>query len=78
MLIIIRPKNANKCFYSDKKMIYINCPKCGKRLLEGDIGSNVRIKCCNCESIFSAQILSEGVLIKPKDKFAAEESKENK
>ncbi len=55
-------------------MIYVNCPKCGKRLLEGEIGSNIRIKCGNCDKVYSAKILAEEVIIKPKDKFVAEEN----
>lgn len=51
-------------------MIYINCPRCGKRLFEGELGSTVKIKCGNCEKLYFTRVTSEEVIIKPKDKFA--------
>ena len=54
-------------------MIYVNCPKCGKRLMEGEVGSTVKIKCGNCDKLYIARILPEEVIIKPKDKFAADD-----
>lgn len=54
-------------------MIFINCPKCGKRLLEGEVGSTVKIKCCNCENLYFAKVLPDEIIIKPKDKFIGDE-----
>lgn len=37
-------------------MKFVSCPKCGHKLLEGEKGSNVNVKCNKCKSIISVKI----------------------
>ena len=53
-------------------MLYINCPMCGKKLFEGEAGSNVKVKCGHCEKLFSVKLLIDEVIIKSKDKVFCE------
>lgn len=49
-------------------MIYVNCPHCGGRLLEGEEGSHVVIKCVKCNSLFEVVIDKERIEISLKQK----------
>ena len=42
-------------------MNYVNCPKCGHKLLEGEKGSCVNVKCNKCKSIIRVKIDSDTV-----------------
>lgn len=42
-------------------MTYVNCPKCGHKLLEGETGSKVQVKCNKCKSIVNVTIQTSGV-----------------
>ncbi len=44
-------------------MTYVNCPKCGHKLLEGEDGSKVQVKCNKCKSIVNVSIQSSGVSV---------------
>ena len=37
-------------------MMFINCPSCGHKLLEGEKGSCVTVKCSKCKSIVLVKI----------------------
>ena len=47
-------------------MKYINCPNCGSRLLEGDDGSHIVLKCCKCSKLFEVTVNMAGVSVIPK------------
>lgn len=42
-------------------MKFVNCPKCGHKLLEGENGSFVNVKCNKCKSIVSVKIQGDSV-----------------
>ena len=42
-------------------MKYVNCPQCGHKLLEGEQGSCVVVKCNKCKSIVQVTIQSNAV-----------------
>lgn len=42
-------------------MNYVNCPKCGHKLLEGEKGSFVNVKCNKCKSIIQVKIDNETI-----------------
>lgn len=51
-------------------MIFVNCPLCGQRLIEGKYGSAVRLKCSKCGEIIRVVIKEDGITILPnKDKI---------
>ena len=59
-------------------MVYINCPKCGHKLMEVETGSSlVRIKCGKCGKIIKASVRANEVTIEINEKFSAQESEEN-
>lgn len=37
-------------------MIFINCPKCGQKLMEAESGSCVQTKCSKCSNIIKVEI----------------------
>ena len=37
-------------------MVFVNCPICGRKLLEGKSGSFVQVKCCHCASIVQVEV----------------------
>jgi len=37
-------------------MIYVSCPKCGRKLLEGEKGSTVQVKCKKCNCLLHAEL----------------------
>jgi phage FluMu protein Com len=44
-------------------MNFVNCPNCGRKLLEGKEGSFVQVKCTKCNRIFAVEITSQGVSV---------------
>ena len=42
-------------------MKFVNCPQCGHKLLEGESGSSVNVKCNKCKSIVSVKIRGDSV-----------------
>ncbi len=46
-------------------MKYVYCPICGHKLLEGQDGSRVNVKCNKCKSIIEVSILTENVTVTP-------------
>lgn len=42
-------------------MKFVNCPQCGHKLLEGESGSNVNVKCNKCKSIVNVKLLDDTV-----------------
>ena len=57
-------------------MIYVNCPRCGGRLLEGEEGSHVVIKCVKCNGLFEVVIKKEQIEISLRQKTQKEIPKE--
>lgn len=53
-------------------MVFINCPLCGQRLLEGDEGSHVQIKCTKCGNVAKVKIGHENISIENKVKTIKE------
>ena len=51
-------------------MIHVNCPICGKKLIEGKEGSSISIQCGKCKQIIIASI-NRGELVTT---YATEES----
>ena len=45
-------------------MVYVNCPECGHRLMESDECSNVRVKCCKCNTLIVICINNNEMRIK--------------
>ena len=37
-------------------MKFVNCPKCGHKLLEGESGSCVNVKCNKCKSVVNVKL----------------------
>ncbi len=46
-------------------MKFVYCPICGHKLLEGQDGSNVKVKCNKCKSIIEVSILKEHITVIP-------------
>ena len=46
-----------------EKSMYVNCPKCGHRLLEGEKGSAVRIKCVKCALLCKVTVSENGIVV---------------
>ncbi len=44
-------------------MTYINCPVCGGRLLEGEEGSCVKLKCNKCGKLVRVKIKNGEVIL---------------
>lgn len=44
-------------------MKYVNCPVCGGKLLEGEEGSRVVVKCAKCGRLSEAVIGGESVTV---------------
>lgn len=44
-------------------MKYVNCPVCGGKLLEGEEGSRVVVKCAKCGRLAEAVIGGESVTV---------------
>ena len=42
-------------------MKFINCPSCGHKLLEGENGSTVNVKCNKCKSIVHVNLRNDMV-----------------
>lgn len=57
-------------------MKYINCPQCGGRLLEGEEGSHVAIKCAKCGTVFEVFIGKEQIEISLRSKQPRETLKQ--
>lgn len=57
-------------------MIYVNCLRCGGRLLEGEEGSHVVIKCVKCNGLFEVVIKKEQIEISLRQKTQKEIPKE--
>lgn len=56
-------------------MKFINCLKCGGRLLEGEEGSHVVIKCVKCSSLLEVFIGKNKVEISAREKIQQEPAK---
>lgn len=46
-------------------MRFVNCPICGHKLLEGNSGSIVRVKCNKCKSIVEVNISENNINVVP-------------
>ncbi len=46
-------------------MKFVNCPICGHKLLEGDDGSVVKVKCNKCKSIVEVGIFKDNITVVP-------------
>lgn len=44
-------------------MTHVNCPNCGHKLLEGEHGSSVSVKCNKCKSIVQVKIDNQSVTL---------------
>ena len=44
-------------------MKFVNCPQCGHKLLEGENGSIVNVKCNKCKSIVSVKLHDDTVTL---------------
>lgn len=42
-------------------MKFVNCPLCGHKLLEGENGSNVKVKCNKCKSVVNVTLNDDSV-----------------
>lgn len=42
-------------------MKYIYCPQCGRKLLEGEEGSSVQVKCTKCGLLVKASIAASEI-----------------
>lgn len=40
-------------------MKFVNCPQCGRKLLEGENGSSVTVKCNKCKSIVKVNLCAD-------------------
>ena len=56
-------------------MKYVSCPQCGGRLMEGEKGSHVVIKCVKCNGLFDVYINEDRIEIKLKQKTQNEMQK---
>ena len=45
-------------------MLYVSCPKCGRKLLEGVEGSSVQVKCTKCNLVVKATLQENGIALK--------------
>ena len=52
-------------------MIFVSCPACGQKLLEGEAGSRVRLKCNKCGGIVEVKLEEAGVNLTVKEKKEA-------
>ena len=44
-------------------MQFVNCPSCGGRLMEGEDGSRVRVKCNKCGKLVNVGIDRERITV---------------
>ena len=51
----------NKITERRQKMKYVGCPQCGHKLLEGENGSRVAVKCNKCKAIVTVEIKEDAV-----------------
>lgn len=56
-------------------MKYVNCPVCGGKLLEGEEGSRVVVKCAKCGRLSEAVIGGESVTVTLKSPCADKDAK---
>ena len=43
-------------------MKFVNCPHCGHKLLEGENGSSVNVKCSKCKSVVNVILDADGTV----------------
>ena len=55
----------------------INCTHCGQKLIEGNVGNNIVVKCSRCKKFSSVSFEKGEVRISIKEKMQPEVNKQN-
>ena len=59
-------------------MMYMNCPLCGHKLLEGEAEGLVQVKCTKCAKVILAQFKDGAVTLSVKERVAKRQHTEQR